>query len=154
VGCVHPPSPEAHRSGIDPFDIQLLEAFDTTHDIDHCVNRSDLVECDGVRGDAVDFAFGLRQQPKGLDGVGAHPLRELGLLEDVDQLPKMPVMWVWSRPTGVNVVFGGIVITQVGMMELVRMLMGRSEFPRGVFGFAIPPPDGSLGGRNPAAQDP
>ena len=54
---INPPPPHRHREVIDCFDPQLLESVNGTHDVEHCVDRSDLVQMHLLGRHAVHFAF-------------------------------------------------------------------------------------------------
>ena len=68
-----PAVPNCDGPRVDRLDGELLEPLDRTDDVEHGVDRADLVQVHLIRRHAVDPALGLTHQPERLDGAFFHP---------------------------------------------------------------------------------
>src|SRR5215207_10602338 len=123
---------------------ELLEPLDGSHNVDQCVNRTDLMERDFVRRQAMDSSLGLTQESEGTHGSFANPGREISPLHQLDQLAN-----VTMRPGVAGVNLMGIVffmVVVIGTMMIERLHGRRRFFPE-----APRQNDVHLGGVHPAA---
>jgi hypothetical protein len=58
----HPTTTQCHWAIENAGDAQLLEPLDASHDIDHCVDCTDLVERNLIGRDTMDPTLGLTEE--------------------------------------------------------------------------------------------
>jgi hypothetical protein len=71
---------------VDSGEPELLETLDRTDDVYQCIHRPDLVQGHFGRRNTVDPPLRFAQEGKGPNGSLAHPGRERGPPEDLEQL--------------------------------------------------------------------
>ena len=73
------------------MDAEEVEGEAGADDVGDGIGRADFVEMDLLDGDLVDFGFGLGELLEYGEGVGLGALREVSLLDDLDDVREVAV---------------------------------------------------------------